>query len=350
MAERKNHHYVPKFYFRRFSQDEKSICLLRREGGEVMSSAAIKHQASKNKFYERDDIEKALGDVEGQANKALKQLAAVQSPMELSEEAVYMVLVWVALQNARTVQARVRAQPMNDRLTQLLLEVEINKQDDLSQEEKVRMIADLPSIGGDQVNLQLMEMQIAMESGPPALRDLSPLLLENKTNRPVIFGDAPCVFYNAHLFFFMKLRGVLGYESPGLMVILPLSPKLLLILLDDGAYEVKRARANRVDVRDLQDVAALNTLQLHAAAECVYFHEMAFAPYVKALWSAASRSLAKQLGQVNDAPGFNSSTGEAMGDILHSFVPQLPYRLTLSFLKHAILGDGDSRSLSRGER
>ena len=89
MAERKNHHYVPKFYFRRFSKDEKSICLLRREGGQAVPSAAIKHQASKNKFYERDDVEKALGEVEGQASEALKQLAAVQSPMELSEEAMH---------------------------------------------------------------------------------------------------------------------------------------------------------------------------------------------------------------------------------------------------------------------
>ena len=60
---------------------------------------------------------------------------------------------------------------MNDRMTQLFLEMEIGKQEDLSDEEKQRLIADLPNIGGDEVNMQLMEMQIAMESGPPAFRE-----------------------------------------------------------------------------------------------------------------------------------------------------------------------------------
>lgn len=39
-----------------------------------------------------------------------------------------------------------------------------------------------------------------------------------------------------------------------------------------------------------------------------------------------------------------------MGDIMLAYVPQLPYRLKLSFLKHASLGDVDPRSLRRVER
>jgi hypothetical protein len=50
---------------------------------------------------------------------------------------------------------------------------------------------------------------------------------------------------------------------------------------------------------------------------------------------------------VDQAPGFSIETGEGLGQITHSFQPQIPYRLSLSFLKHEVLRDGDPRQLRR---
>jgi len=46
MSKRKNHHFVPQFYFRRFSVDERSICALARSSGKTIPTASIKAQAT----------------------------------------------------------------------------------------------------------------------------------------------------------------------------------------------------------------------------------------------------------------------------------------------------------------
>ena len=51
MSALRNHHFVPQFYFRRFSTDGKSICLLTRATGKTVRQATIKGQASKIGYY-----------------------------------------------------------------------------------------------------------------------------------------------------------------------------------------------------------------------------------------------------------------------------------------------------------
>ena len=56
MGELRNHHYVPQFYFRRFSQDGHSICLLTRATGKTVALAPIKGQASKVGYYGAEEV------------------------------------------------------------------------------------------------------------------------------------------------------------------------------------------------------------------------------------------------------------------------------------------------------
>lgn len=180
-----------------------------------------------------------------------------------------------------------------------------------------------------------------------ALSDLLPVLLVNKTNRPFIFSDAPVVFYNA-MYHDVKNRGVLGMESVGLMVIHPISPDLCLLLLDAKSYKVTRVIDSQIVLKSLDDVAGLNKIQIHASTNCVYFSDYKFAPYVQNLWEQEKASLSKNLGMVVQAAGRSSETGAPMGDIIHSFQPQLPYRLKLSFLAHDVIGDAGYRFSRRG--
>jgi hypothetical protein len=59
MSALRNHHYVPQFYFRRFSGDQKSICLLTRSTGKTVPRAPIKGQASKIGYYGDEEVESA---------------------------------------------------------------------------------------------------------------------------------------------------------------------------------------------------------------------------------------------------------------------------------------------------
>jgi hypothetical protein len=228
------------------------------------------------------------------------------------------------------------------------MEAAIGSAQDVSDDERKLLLSAIPYISADPVQAQGMEMHVALEHCT-SLSDLFPLLLVNKTNRPFVFGDSPSVFYNA-FYRDVRLRGVLGFETPGLMAILPLGEKLCLLLVDAECYQIRGARDNKVAVRDLNDVAALNKLQLHAASDCVYFANPLHAAYVKHLWDAERNLLLPHRGTVVQAPAKDAVTGADRGEILHGFQPQLPYNLRLSFLRHPVLGDEDYRFDRRSAR
>jgi hypothetical protein len=123
-----------------------------------------------------------------------------------------------------------------------------------------------------------------------------------------------------------------------------------LALFDGACYALKGARDNQIQIRDLRDVAALNKLQIHAASTCVYFHDAAMERYVTHLWEEEKKSLRDHVGRVIEAPGYHAGTSDALGDILHIFEPQLPYRLRLSFLHHQEVDEREYRYSLRSQR
>ena len=333
----RNHHYVPQFYFRRFSRDGKSIAMLSRSSGKVVPQAAIKGQASKTGYYGDEEVESALAELEGAAAAALRRLDDASSPLAMSDEDIEFILIHLSLQRSRTEAARQYGKALHDKFTRLMLEVKIQNDTELAEEKRQLLLGSLDCVEADPIHAQRMEMGVAVEHASK-LGDLHPLLLRNTTNRPFIFSDAPVVFYNA-FYADVRHRGVLGYETPGLMVFMPLSSSTCLALVDARVYTVRGVRENCVKVRELRDVLALNKLQVHSASHCVYFGEPRFSDYVQAAWEAERKRLTQHAGSVVEAPGRAIETGEDMGEILHGFQPQLPYPLTLSFLKHEVRGD-----------
>lgn len=348
MSNRKNHHFVPQFYFRRFSADGRSVCVLPRISGKPIRTASIKAQASKDRFYGSDEIETLLGRIEEKSSHALRALAEQHNPLEIPIEHVSTLFVWLALQRSRTDSARQRNQPMSDMLLRLFLSTEIGNDESLTADEREQRLTDVESLSMDPVQAQLTEMQVSIESSR-ILKDLKPLLLENRTNRPFIFGDSPVILHNAH-YEKVKSRGVLGYGTPGLLLSYPLGPHLSLLLLDDACYRVKRERGGRILLRELRDVMALNKLQLHAASSCVYFHDFKYAPYVESLWRDERAAFAPHAALVHEAPGYDADTGHPIGNIVHSYQPLLPYKLRLSFLEHDVFGDADYQFTRRSQR
>lgn len=345
MTAGKNHHYVPQFYFRRFSRDGKSVCCLIRSNGRVLPNASIKGQASRTLFYGDAEVEKTLSQIEGICSSALRALDATDDPAALPPERSHEVLTHLALQHSRTQAARQASRPFLDRMMQLWLEVAINKDNETDEESKVTLRKLLPNVEADPVQAQRVAMGIAMKM-VPTISDLRPLVLVNKTNRPFIFSDAPVIFYNAACFD-VRLRGVLGMASFGLLVLMPLGSNRYLMLVDESAYSVRGVRNNVVAVRELKDVRTLNKLQLHVASNCVYFEDPKFERYVHALWQEESRQLKSHEGRVVQAPSFDARTGEERGEILHGFNPQVPYRAHLSFLSHQRYDDSNLPALTR---
>jgi hypothetical protein len=348
MSDRKNHHFVPQFYFRRFSADGKSVCVITKATGKLIAHAPIKSQASKNNFYGSPEIENVLGEIEGECSATLRALTSLSDPSALDDEDVSRLLLYIALQRSRTMTARMNGQNFQDKLARLHLEVELNNSTEIDDNTKKVMLENLEHFIADPVQAQQLQMAVAIEAAD-ALRDLHPIILDNKTNRPFVFGDAPVVFYNAY-YSKVKLRGVLGFSTPGLLVFLPLSAEKCLMLVDLACYKINRVRNNRVQVREYRDVVALNKLQFHAASNCIYFGDVQYAQYLSEIWKQEQQRFREHAGIVVEAPGFDARSGEALGEIVHGFEQQLPIQFSLSIFQHAVLGDREYRFGRRDDR
>lgn len=347
MADGANQHYVPQFYFRGFSADGRSICVLNRADGSTIPVASIRGQASKKYFYGDAEAEKRLQTNDGAFSSAIKRLREHTNFEDFSAEDYYLLLQNIMLQKARTMSARSRSKAMQDRLLQLHLEMRVHADELLDEDTRKEFLRFAGKAEANPKQYQTLEMSIALDC-VDSLLDLLPVVLENRTNRPFIFGDAPVVFINPRLRR-IRLRGVLGAETPGLLILYPLSPTHQVALIDCGAYSVKRLQSSVLRVRDLPDISALNRLQIQNASSAVYFHNYSHAPYVAALWQQERARLADNRGVVEEAPGFDQN-GDPMGDIFHSFEKQLPMIPRLSFLDYTEIPASEYRFTRRAAR
>ena len=300
-----------------------------------MERASIKGQASKAWFYVNAGVDKELGVIEGRSSAAIRELMSVGNPLHVQVDHLEELLVHAAIQRYRTQAARDQAQVLSDELAKRKHVIAVNANDKYTEAERAELLADVSAIRGDPARDQVVQMLVAMHTAD-RLRDLTPLILVNKTNRPFVFSDSPVVFYNAR-YFDVKLRSVLGVTDSGLMVIMPLSSETCWMLVDKGTYTIRRSRHNKVELRKPTDVIALNKLQIHSASGCVYFEDMNFANYVQGLWLEERKRLSKHTSTIVPSPPGNSpATPDEI--LIHAIQHQLNYRASFSFLDHQVSG------------
>jgi hypothetical protein len=347
MADSANQHYVPQFYFRGFTANERSVCVLNRSTGKTIPIASIKGQASKKYFYGDADAEKLLQKLDGAFSGVVRRFLECRSFDAFSAEDYYTLLQNIMLQRSRTMSARSRSKAMQDRLLQLYLESRVYADESLDDETRQASLKLYAKAEADPRQYQAVEMSIALDS-VDSLLDLLPVVLENRTNRPFIFGDAPVVFSNPHLRQ-VRWRGVLGAQTPGLMIFYPLSPSRQLVFPDQKVYQLKPKNVEFLPVRDLLDISALNRLQIQNASFAAYFHDYKFAQYVTSLWEQERNRLADNRGVVVKAPSFDQN-GESTGDIFHSFERQLPLIPRLGFVQYHEVPEREYQFARRGSR
>ncbi|MSO70436.1 MAG: DUF4238 domain-containing protein [Alphaproteobacteria bacterium] len=104
----------------------------------------------------------------------------------------------------------------------------------------------------------------------PALWDLKPILIINKTREDFITSDNPVVRVNQ--FWRRKFTGYgVGLSNAGLLIYLPLSPGCTLLMYDDAVYHIVCDSHNRINVKSGKDVRAINRLQMLNAVDNIYF-------------------------------------------------------------------------------
>ena len=112
------------------------------------------------------------------------------------------------------------------------------------------------------------------------IEDLKVRIVENRTGINFVMSDDPAVFTNR--FTEQKLdKDTFGLSSSGLILSMPLTPRLGLFCYDGLIYTIPSLVNQRMVLTKTEDVEAFNELQYLKAAASVYFQRWDDAEYVR---------------------------------------------------------------------
>ena len=263
MPQGKNQHFVPKFYFRKFSKDGKTICLFNLKNKKFIPNATIKGQGSRGYFYSKNPVvEKEFSLLEGLGNTLISLVIQNQNLSCLNEEDKQNLKSHILFQHGRTEYAREAeeetANSLFDMMKPNFLEYAKKNGLDITPEELSKMKIKSNS---------KTSLFVSMMSGG-LLFDLDMVLLDNKTQTDFVFSDNPVVFFNS--FFNDKTHaGTQGISSTGLQIYFPLNSRLALFIFDPEFYEIQSKEIVRI--RKESDIQRLNGLQILYCNENLYF-------------------------------------------------------------------------------
>lgn len=265
MVHGKNQHFVPQFYFKKFSKNGRTICLFNLKNKKFIPNATIKGQCSKNYFYSKNtQIETEFSQLENLGNKLISEIIKYQNLSCLNEEEKQNLKSHILFQHGRTEYAKESEEETANALFDILkpkfLEYAKEKGLNITPEEVSKMKIKSNS---------KISLSVSMISSP-LLFDLEMVLLENKTQMDFIFSDNPVVFFNS--FFNNILEGTQGIASTGLQIYFPLNSKLALLIFDPNFYEFPNREI--VKIRKESDIQRLNGLQILYCNENIYFENI----------------------------------------------------------------------------
>ncbi|MDE2823084.1 MAG: DUF4238 domain-containing protein [Chloroflexota bacterium] len=315
---RRQHHYVPRFYLRRFKSRCRRINLHNIQRGLTIVDASIKHECAKPDYYRSDRIESALAELERRA--AVTIMAMCDSEREYDPDTLRQ---FIAVQLLRTPSYTMRTAMTQAKFQELLSGETVDGESMRENLFDAVEATDLPVF-----NLQMSD-DIA-----EAMRDLKSIVVETATNT-FITSDNPAFKYNQYL---QKIQdhGTTGLQQTGIQVFLPLSPRHVLVMYDKNVYDyVKKQSPTEADVE------ALNGLQVISASNNLYFRDD---------WqSCAIEKLASKYAQFRQSDPIVldelSSDQNPQHFLVHSFEQTPNVGLNLSFLR--IKRRADRLSLSK---
>jgi hypothetical protein len=110
-------------------------------------------------------------------------------------------------------------------------------------------------------------------------------VVENRTDVEFVICDDPAIYMNRYAAEKVK-REMFGVNSSGLILGMPISPKLAVLCYDSLVYEPVSLENGRLILTADGDVEALNELQYLRAAGCIYFSFWDSRDYVRAQFVA----------------------------------------------------------------
>lgn len=270
-TEKKNQHYIPKFYLRNFSfkGNKKQIGIYNLNSSFFYSTAKLKTQGSQDFFYGYDGvIEDNLSKIEGVLASTIHEVIQESKIPKNDSDSYLNLLSFIALTHLRNPVAVAMVKGHSEKMRKLLLED--NPETDID-----KFIPIVPHSEAIEIALS------ALNSVIDVISDLNCKLLINKTDKPFITSDFPVIKYNMFLEQRKWQFSMTGYGTVGLQIFLPLNSKYSLLFFDPRVYKVGFRKNNYITIEEENDIESLNILQVVNCFSTLFFDENASEKYIQ---------------------------------------------------------------------
>lgn len=271
MAEYKNQHYVPKFLLRGWTDDEK-VFPYHIENRAEYPKTSISNLCSDDYFYGDPEIEKSLNPLETRHKEIVEELRDTKSFPTLDAMDIQYFCVFVLLQRNRTKETKEQAEENIDNLAKEFIRTKIESGEVENKEFGGKTVLErLDNVKITRDNPLSLPILMAL-TGVEQILDLEVALIVNNTEKEFIISDHPVAHDNKR-FKNEADRFLVGIQSKGLQMFVPLADDLQVMLYDPSSYLVDYSdkAARRVTTDSVSVIKGLNDLQLINAHEAVYY-------------------------------------------------------------------------------
>lgn len=270
---KKNQHYIPKFYLRNFSvyRNGKQLGIFNTDSNFFHNKAPLKSQGSKNFFYGYDGkIEDALSEIESLFATILNEIIRTKCLPIKQSNGHKVLLMFIVLTDLRNPISIETIQNSSAQIKKILFELSPDS-------ELAKSIPEIPHLSAVEIALSTFEGIVNITN------DLEYKLIINTTETPFISSDFPIVKYNQYLEAVKWPHGREGYSTAGLQIFIPISPQLAIIFFDSNVYKVGNKKDQNLSIENKNDIDSLNTLQIVNCNKILFFDEHISETYIKRL-------------------------------------------------------------------
>lgn len=273
----KEHHYVPRFYLKRFSINAKGKCisLYNINNKKFIQSAPIRHQACRPFLYGKDDL------VESELAKLESTIAQFfhywidHKILELPKNntpAFDAIKRYILYQIFRTVRQGSYTSELVNQVFKILL-----KETDPA---RFRTLEDGRIQLGEPEHLNIL---FAYDKDY-LLNFMEGMFVVNLSSLPFITSDAPIVRYNQLMENIGIYTGATVPVVKGLQIFFPIHERLMLCLFDPKVYDCEKRKNDYVVTESPSDIHQLNALQYINCESQLFFDEYITPDYIEDLF------------------------------------------------------------------
>lgn len=229
MPKQKNQHYVPKCHLKPFSVDAqgRAINLFNIAKALTIPNAPVKGQCAKDYLHGTDlRLEDALGKIESHYGQIVHPLASQTS---IAASNMSFLCSFAYLQYHRTAMALQRKRDADLDIQDVVYAGTPDSPPEIDLSDRALIQESIESFRGLRHFVD----------------DLKCCLVRNKTQRDFVTSDDPAILTNK--FYMQRLnRCDFGIASSGVMLVLPLTPRFLLLCYDSGVYRDRHYESGNV--------------------------------------------------------------------------------------------------------